>query len=349
MLYMLGQVVVSECNVAGFFSQMNIGDLVQQWRYLWPPPLNQCLLIVNWLFAAKDPNEEHDAQVSAEETHDGTYEPRYPPHARYILVIAIDEFLEHLDVVAFIGDLMQQIPEHWIGISQPSSVMRDSADQYHLELNSDLERVRGDPAAHLNALLQGLFRVPLRGGKRSCVRLQLPTRIVSVKGVLGRVPVDVNERIETQTGRRARECFHAFDERVVRHVIPVADGCHFSIHGLCTQEPNRGGVFMAMKCSHCLRPVGVRSTRVSRVDLVTQMAPFDIADGNAVPSEGETNAETLLPDDFVGRLVRPQSPPAGLAKSVVGRAFAVTDFADQLRSHERDTLSILSGKPGVEG
>jgi hypothetical protein len=59
---------------------------------------------------------------------------------------------------------------------------------------------------------------------------------------------------------------------------------------------------MAMKCSHRHRPVGARSTRVSRVDLVTQMAPFDIADGNAVPRNGETNAETLLPDDFVGVL-----------------------------------------------
>src|SRR3954468_21231882 len=115
------------------------------------------------------------------------------------------------------------------------------------------------------------------------------------------------------------------------------------------QEPNSGGVFMAMKCSHRHRPVGVQTTGVSRVGLVTQTAPFDIADGNALPRNGETNAETLLPDDFVGRLVGPQSPPARLAKSVVGRAFAVTDFADQLRSDERDALGILSGKPGVEG
>jgi len=45
---------------------------------------------------------------------------------------------------------------------------------------------------------------------------------------------------------------------------------------------------MAMKCSHWLRPVGPRSTRVSRVDLVTRTAPFDIADGSAVPRDGET-------------------------------------------------------------
>jgi hypothetical protein len=45
---------------------------------------------------------------------------------------------------------------------------------------------------------------------------------------------------------------------------------------------------MAMKCSHWLRPVGTRSTRVSRVDLVTRTAPFDIADGSAVPRDGET-------------------------------------------------------------
>jgi hypothetical protein len=36
---------------------------------------------------------------------------------------------------------------------------------------------------------------------------------------------------------------------------------------------------MAMKCSHRHRPVGVQATRVSRVGLLTQTAPFDIADG----------------------------------------------------------------------
>jgi hypothetical protein len=45
---------------------------------------------------------------------------------------------------------------------------------------------------------------------------------------------------------------------------------------------------MAMKCSHWLPHFGARSTRVSRVDLVTRTAPFDIADGSAVPRDGET-------------------------------------------------------------
>src|SRR6478609_627193 len=56
-----------------------------------------------------------------------------------------------------------------------------------------------------------------------------------------------------------------------------------------------------------------------------------------------------LPDDFIGRLVRPQSPPARLTKPVVGRAFAVPDFTDQLRSDESDALGILGGKPCIEG
>ena len=75
------------------------------------------VLKVNRLFATEDTYEQHDAQVSADETYDGTYDPRHPAHTRHILIIPINELLKHLDVITFIGDLVQEIPKHRIGIA----------------------------------------------------------------------------------------------------------------------------------------------------------------------------------------------------------------------------------------
>ncbi len=47
----------------------------------------------------------------------GTDDARHPAHTRHILVIPIDELLKHLDVFTFVGDLVHEIPKHWIGVA----------------------------------------------------------------------------------------------------------------------------------------------------------------------------------------------------------------------------------------
>ena len=72
--------------------------------------------MVSWLFTAKCADEKQDFGVSADETCDGSQEPSQPPHPRDILAVPVDELLEHLNVIAFIGDLMQEVPKHGIKI-----------------------------------------------------------------------------------------------------------------------------------------------------------------------------------------------------------------------------------------
>ena len=84
-------------------------------------------------------------------------------------------------------------------------MVNHAADQHHLELQCHLEDVRGEPAAHRDAPLEGLLCVPVGGGERSDVGVQLPTRVIGVQCVFGGVPVDVDERIEAPARARPAE------------------------------------------------------------------------------------------------------------------------------------------------
>ena len=91
--------------MASFLGQMDVSDLVQQRRHLRRAAVLQCLLKVQGLFATKYPDEKEDTGVTADEAQDRPEYPGAAPHPGYVFTRAVDEFLEHLDVIAFVGQL----------------------------------------------------------------------------------------------------------------------------------------------------------------------------------------------------------------------------------------------------
>ena len=67
----------------------------------------QRLLEVQRLLPAQHSDEQEDIGVAAEEAQDRPEEPRPSAHTGNVGARAVDELLEHLDVVAFVGQLME--------------------------------------------------------------------------------------------------------------------------------------------------------------------------------------------------------------------------------------------------
>jgi hypothetical protein len=101
-----------------------------------------------------------------------------PPHSGNVLAGAIDEFLEHLDVIAFVGHLVEEIPKHRSCVRQFARAVDHAPNQHELELLRDLERVRSDPPPNVDPPLQRLFGVPVHGRQGNGIRIKQPTRII---------------------------------------------------------------------------------------------------------------------------------------------------------------------------
>lgn len=213
-----------------FLGQVNVGDLVQQRRHVRRATVLKCLLEVQWLLTAQHADEMDDVGITADEAQDRSDHPGAAPHSGYILAGAIHEFLEHLDVIAFVDQFVEQILEDRRTVRQFSRVMYDSADQHHLELERDLQCIRGDPTAHVDSALQRLLGVPFGRRQRGALRIQLPPWVVVCQRVLWCVPVDVDVGVEASSDRRTREGLHPVEIEVLCFgAVRVADRCHVPI------------------------------------------------------------------------------------------------------------------------
>lgn len=70
------------------------------------------LLMVQWLFATQHADEVDDIEIAAEESQDRREYPGGSSHPGNIFTGAVDEFLEHLDVVTFFAQFVDQIAKY---------------------------------------------------------------------------------------------------------------------------------------------------------------------------------------------------------------------------------------------
>ena len=86
---------------------MNGSNPVQQRGHRGGATMLQRLLEMQGLLPAEHSDEQEDVGVATDEAQDRPEEPRASSHSRNVGTGAVDELLEHLDVVAFFGQLVQ--------------------------------------------------------------------------------------------------------------------------------------------------------------------------------------------------------------------------------------------------
>lgn len=69
------------------------------------------LEVVDRFFTSQNADEEDDRELCSQHSDDRRQPPEHRTHTRHVDVHAIDEFLEHLDVIALFGHLVQAVPE----------------------------------------------------------------------------------------------------------------------------------------------------------------------------------------------------------------------------------------------
>ncbi|SHW85548.1 Uncharacterised protein [Mycobacteroides abscessus subsp. abscessus] len=99
-------------------------------------------------------------------------------------------------MVALLDGLVVQVAEFGGAIGHAESKLNQPTDQETLELQAYPSDIGLAPHADLDLLLQRLRLVPGVPTEWIGAPRKDPARIIGNDGVLGRVPVDVDERIE---------------------------------------------------------------------------------------------------------------------------------------------------------
>jgi hypothetical protein len=103
---------VGKRDVTSFLRQMNGSDFVQQRGHLSRATMLERLLIVQRLFTTKHPDEMEDAGITPDKAQDRPEHPGASPHSGNILPGAVNEFLEHLDVITLVRQFVDEVPKH---------------------------------------------------------------------------------------------------------------------------------------------------------------------------------------------------------------------------------------------
>src|SRR5690606_29984883 len=196
---------VGEADVAGFLGDVDLHGAPYGGRDVHALPQQRLLVVVDGFLAAEDADEQDDRGETARDADERRQGTEERPHARHIVADAVHQLLEHLDVVALLGHLVQAVAEFRGAVRQLHDVLHHPADEHTLEGRADLDGVGGAPAADLDLPLQGQLPVPAGRAERIVYRGQHPAWIPRVDREFRRVPVDVEIRIRSEERRVGKE------------------------------------------------------------------------------------------------------------------------------------------------